>query len=569
MFNIQQLEVIKGPQGALYGRNSESGVVKLTSIKPSLSPAFSLGLETGVTDGANGKEAAHIVSLAASDALVQDKVAGAVALQYRDSKGPFLNQANGDENGGGLESWQLKTGFDAYLNEDITVAFRSHLERGDAGKSKLRFSTGENATDRFVTNHDVKGSDNKRSAIHSLTVTRQINDLSLVSITGLTNFARDFTTDLDVTTAPVPATQYDLKDQMLSQEFRLASNWNSGFRWLAGAYFYKQDTDVDFTIGGTPMLARSTRVTDIDQRGIAGFGQFDFALGNQWDISFAARIENVEKRGKQSYQALQNQTYAADKNSTYVLPKTTLSYHLNDDALVYASLAKGYTPGGFNYGSAQNLASFTYDPQTSQNIELGYKASLLENKLKVGATLFQIKTKDKQIVDLMPGFVQSITNAAAAKSYGLELTADYQMSDGLAVYGQVSLMKAKATKYRTNVFRNGAFVATSLSGNELPLSPKLSYSAGVKYSGGQGVFGDLSIKGSGNYYFDSANTIKQQGYKQVDSQIGYQFSDASIALVAENIFDTKIASRAVNTASGVVVEDSSPRYIGIKFAANW
>lgn len=569
IFNVQQVEVVKGPQGALYGRHSESGVVKLKSLSPVFSPAFSLGVSSGVTDGANGKEASYVINVGASNTLVKDKVAGAIALRYEDTKGPFLNKARGDENGGAIDNWLLKTSIDAFISPQTKMAFRSHLERQDAGKSRLRFSNGLNATERFVTNNDIQGSDKKNSAIHSLIFDHRFGNLSFKSITGLTHFKREFQTDLDVTTAPVPATYYDLKDTMLSQEFRIESDWDKGYRWLSGVYLYKQDTDVDFSIGGTPMLRRSTRSTDIDQQGIAGFGQLEFALDDDWDLSIAARLENVKKRGKQTYRGLATQSYTADINSTQFLPKATLSYHINDDALVYASIAKGYTPGGFNYGSAQNLASFTFGAQTSQNLELGYKASLLSDKLNVGATLFQIKTKDKQIVDLMPGFVQSVSNAASAKSYGLELDADYRFSSHLSAYAQVGFMKASAEKYTTNVFRNGAFNAISLSGNALPLSPRVSYAAGLKYDRGQGVFGDLRVKGSGGYYFDAANTIKQAAYTQVDSQIGYHYGDASISLVGENIFDTKVVSRAVNTGMGTVVEDSSPRYFGVKFEVNW
>ncbi|EPJ49535.1 MAG: hypothetical protein OFPII_00130 [Osedax symbiont Rs1] len=569
IFNLQQLEIVKGPQGALYGRNSESGVIKITSLAPTIKPTFSLGVRSGVTDGANGKKAAHIINLRASNTLIEDRVAAAVALQYEDTQGPFLNKADGSESGGSIENWLLKTSVDTFVSPQTKIAFRSHLERQNAGKSRLRFSNGPNATERFVTNNDISGSDKKSSAIHSLTVNHQFDNLSFTSITGLTNYQRQFTTDLDVTTAPSPATNYDLKDKMFSQEFRIESNWEDDFRWLAGVYLYKQDTEVSFSIGGTPMLKRATRITDIDQQGVAGFGQFEYALGENWDVSLATRVEHVKKQGKQSYQALFGQSYAANKNSTKLLPKATLSYHINDDALVYGSIAKGYTPGGFNYASAQNIASFTYDAQTSQNIELGYKASLLSNQLSVGATLFQITTKDKQVVDLMPGFVQSISNAAETKSYGLELDADYRFSGNLSVYAQVGLMKASAEQYTTNVFRNGAFVPRSLSGNDLPLSPRVSYAAGLKYDRGQGVFGDLRVKGSGSYYFDAANTMKQSGYVRVDSQIGYHFSNASISLIGENLFDAKVVSRAVNTRMGAVVEDGAPRYFGVKLAASW
>ncbi len=570
LFNLERIELIKGPQGALYGRNSEAGVIKLESQRPDWEPAMSLGVQSGVTDGANGKEPSHIISLRGSNELIADQLAGSVALRYEDTQGPFVNRADNDDHSGSVKNWSLSSGLDAQVSDVTEVRFRSLLSEEDTGKSRLRYSTGVNATDRFTTNYNSQTFDDTQSAIHSLTINHQMENFDLVSVTGLTNFRRDFRNDLDLTTFAIPDTLLDLDDDMLSQEVRLESDRDEDLRWLAGVYLYKQKTDVDFTIGGSMALARSTRETEIDQHGLAGFGQVEYALAQDWSLTLGTRVERISKDGRQNYITTGGtSSYSADVNEIMVLPKATLAYHVSDSGMIYASVAKGYLPGGFNYGSAQGISSFTYDSESSVNSEIGYKDRYLDNRLGFTAALFHIKTHDKQIVDLQPGFVQSIANAAETTSYGLELGADYAVTPALSVYGHAGLMHTEADKFDTTVFSGGSFVPVSRAGNDLPLAPEFTYGAGVRYVASKGVFGDLSVNGSGDYYFDSANTLKQSGYSRFDGELGYQFDGFSVSLVAENIFDEEIISRAVSTSSGTVVEDTAPRYIGIKLAANW
>jgi iron complex outermembrane receptor protein len=299
------------------------------------------------------------------------------------------------------------------------------------------------------------------------------------------------------------------------------------------------------------------------------FGQLTLDLSDSWELSLGSRVERIKKKGAQTYSTTSN-AYKTQLNETLFLPKASLSYYPSDNSMIYASIAKGYTPGGFNYASAQNFNSFTYSAQTSINAEVGYKTSLLEDALDVSAVVFHISAKDKQISDLQPGFVQSIANAAQATSYGLEVSADYRISTALSFYAQLGLLHAEADQYSTNVFSNGSFVATSLAGYDLPMAPSYTYALGVKYDDGTGLFSDLTMTGSSDYYFDSANTLKQTGYNRIDAQLGYHFSnDLSLSMVGENLFDTQIYSRAVKTSAGIAVEDTAARYIGLKLRGHW
>lgn len=566
LFNLQQTEIIKGPQGTLYGRNSEAGVIKINTRDADWKPTASLGLKSGVHDGADANAPSHIATFRASNALIEEKLAAAIALRLEDTQGPYFNTFNNDDEAGDDKSVTLSAHLQFNPDSATEIGLRSLVEDNDMGKSRLRFNTGNFVTDRFTTNHNSETFDDKEISIHSLTIDHDFNHVNLVSITGLTQFRRDFQADLDAATLPAPETLMDLDDDTISQEFRLSSTANERFKWLLGTYFYDQSTQIDFRIGGPPV----NRDTEIDQRGIAAFAQTEFALSDKFKLGLGARAERIEQEGSQRVTSIAfDNSYARDIKETELLPKLSLSYEINENARVFVSVADGYLPGGYNYSAAINQQTFIYDKETSRNIEIGTKMSLFDNKLDLQAAAFLIKTKDKQIVDIEPGNVRRISNAAEVENSGIELSANYRLGDKLSLFANIGLQNAEAKEFKINATVNGSFVELDLSGNSLPLAPERTYAAGVRYGAGKGVFSSFTLNGSSDYFFDSANTLKQDGYTKVDAKLGYHFKNASVALVAKNIADEEIFSRAVNTPNGIVVEDSSPRYVGLQFDAHW
>ena len=569
LFNLEQIEVIKGPQGDLYGRNSEAGVIKLRSFAPSWQPSGHLHLSSGVTDGANDYQPSNVLIARGSNALIDDRLAGSIALRVEQTQGPQLNLFNGDEQGGQRDNWAAAIGFDVFAGESTDIKWRSHIARQESGKAQMRYLTGANATPRFTTNYNTPTFDNSDSDIHSLRIDHQLGAYTLSAITGVTLFERDFAADLDLTPAPLPATTMQMDDRTLSQEFRLTNDGQSALRWLAGLYFYQQETDVDFSIGGSMMMPRTQRITHIDQTGIAGFGQLAWQINDQWEMTLGARAERIDKEGQQRFNGLMSSQYQANLSHTTWLPKASISYLINPTDRLYGTIAQGYLPAGYNYASAQNLASFTYQAEKSTSTELGYKALLLENALTVTAAAFHITTKDKQITDLQPGFVQTISNAAQTTSYGVELSADYQWHTDFSSFVRLGTMKTKADKYITHAFNGSGFVAHDLAGNELPLAPEFTYAIGIEYQPQQGWFTTLVASGSSDYYFDSANSLSHPAYVTADATLGYRHQWLTIALNADNIFDQEVYSRSVRTPAGIVAEDTQERYFGLTIGMDW
>lgn len=569
LFNMQRVEVIKGPAGDLYGRHSAAGLVKFVNQSPSNEFIASMKLSSGVTDGADGNQPSSVFIGKISGPVISDDSASAIAIRLERNNGPQLNLLNDSNNGGELTSRAIALGIDTQITDDTSLAWRSNLNRKESGKANMRYSTGSFSTPRFTTNYNTHTFEDTDSDIHSLRIDRQFADIRFSAITGITNYSNRFNADLDLTPAPIPASIMAMDDDMISQEFRWQTTESNAVRWLAGLYWYNEDTDIDFALGGSAMLPRAQRVTTIEQSGVAAFGQLDVTLNSLWQVTMGLRAERIKKVATQHFNGVISRDYSADLSHTVWLPKVSLSYALSEHDNLYFSYAKGYLPAGYNYASAQNVASFTYRDETTNNAEFGYKASLLDERLTIASSLFYIQTKDKQINDLTPGFVQIISNAAQASSRGVELDIKYHFTSQLSGFVNIGTMEAKADEYRVNTFNGTGFVMRNLKGNDLPMAPQFTYAAGLNYSSDSGWFANLAVSGSDDYYFDANNLLQQPSHTVVDLGLGYQFDQVSVALVADNVFDEEIHSRSVQTNAGIVVEDTRVRYIGLNVNVQW
>jgi len=562
LFNLQQVEFIKGPQGAFYGRNSESGVLKLSSRAPTFAPSASAQVRFGSAQGTDSDGQSLVVTARAANALIEDSLAAAIAIRVEESDGPNLNLLDGTDDGAKVESSTGSLAFDWISSEDLKLSWRSHFEDKDLGKARIRRKGGETGTQRFVTNYNSDTFDNFSSSLHSLTVDYTFDDFQLTSITGFTDFSRDFQSDLDAWIFPSPESLFDLSDETFSQEFRLSSAGSGVLQWLLGAYFYDESTEVSFRNGAPPIF----RETEIKQQGMAIFAHAEWALSDNLRALLGTRVESIEQEAKQLRVGMLSPTsYGADLDSTKNTPKASLSYLLGDQGLVYISYSEGYMPGGFNYSQANTADSLVFDEEISRSFELGIKQRWLDGRAGIQASLYSIETEDKQVFDLIPGGGLRVANAAQSSSNGFEFAADYAVMDSLIAFAQFGVQE---TEFDEFVMNAATPTAQDLSGNTLPLASKFTYAFGVRKDSEQGWHGHLSFSGTDDYYFDAANTLEQEGYTRIDAAVGYRWSVFGISVLTRNLSDEEIVSRSLRLPDGtVLVEDTAARYVGFAFDA--
>lgn len=554
LFNLQSVEIVKGPQGTLYGRNTEAGALKINTAEPTWDFTNWFELSAGVEDGADGYAPTNVVSAGASNTLIEDKLAGNIAIRLEDTQGPYLNNYDDDTSGGEVEQLNLSTGFTYFLSDDTDISFKSVIEESDLGRNSFRYLS---SSDAYETDTNFNGSEEKSSAIHSFKINHSFDNMELVAITGFTDFERDFELDADATSSFSILSSLDLEDEALSQEVRLSSESDDGrLKWLGGVYVYSEESDINFTSG----FASTSRDTNIEQQGQSFFGQVEYELAPQWALSVGARQENIDQTGEQIHSS--NGTYGSDMDSSEFLPKAALSYKLNSSNMLYVSYALGYMPGGYNYSGATDEDSFTYDPEYSTSIELGWKNTSLDQRLASSLTFFSVNTEDKQIVSTIATTDYSVDNIDDASTYGIELSLDYQVSPTLSVYANAGIQSTDTSSFSITQ----GVTTTNYTGNELPYSPNTTYSLGFSYGAEKGLFSNVAIKGSGAYYLDSTNTTEQEAYAMLDGDIGYQFDSLRASFWVTNLTDEVVYSRSATANSGIVVEDSDPRTIGIKLS---
>ncbi|MCA1971236.1 MAG: TonB-dependent receptor [Caenispirillum sp.] len=568
LFDVERLELLKGPQATLYGRNTEAGAVKLSTADPTWSPSGSVTLTPSLRDGADGWEPAVTAAARVSGPLAADRAAASLAVRGETTDGVHRNRFDAADDGGRTDALTLSGGLTLLAGDDTDIRLKSVVQRKDSGKQRMRYVTGPLATGRYVTDYDTDSWDEGTTAVQSLRLDHRFDDVDLTAVTGWTHYRRDFRMDLDGTRLPTLPTLMDHDDDALSQEVRLASaDPDATVRWVGGVYAFREWTDLDFSIG-TP---RVTRRTTIDQTGLAGFGQAEVTVAEGLRVGLGGRVEWVTQEGRQSYlSATENRTYGRDLDSVTVLPRVSLSYDLSPSTMVFASYARGYLPGGYNYGMATSAATLAYDPEYSWTAEAGVKGRLLDDRVTAGLTLFHTTTSDKQIVDLVPGGTQTINNAAEATVYGAEVSAEAVVADGWHLLGGLGLQTAEASSYRATVMTPAGLRTLDLSGNALPLAPEVTYSLGLRYdTGGDGWFGEAMVTGAGPYFFDSGNTLEQSGYAQVDAVLGYRVGATAVSLWAANLFDEEIYGSMVASRTGTLVEDGAPREVGLRVTTTW
>ncbi|SBV96820.1 TonB-dependent receptor [uncultured Alphaproteobacteria bacterium] len=558
-FGLRSMEILKGPQGTLYGRNTEAGAIKVETRDPSWTPAASLDLSAGFAKAAEGRAPLGAVEGWVSGAAIPDRLALGLTIRAEGAEGPFRNRRDGRDDGGDTERLGFSGAASLILDDDTDVSFKSTVARNDLGKMRMRYRTGAYATPRFETNYDTDSWDDSTSAVQSLQVNHRVGDAELTAITGWTHYDRDFQMDVDTASLPTLPALYSHTDDALSQELRLASaDPSARLKWLGGMHVYREWTDIDYAIG-TP---RVTRRTEIDQTGVAGFGQMEYAVLERLRLGVGGRVEHVAQSGDQRYESAALDTaYDADQDVTTFLPRFTAAFDLTPETMFYASLARGYMPGGYNYAMASSAASFAYDPEYSWTTELGVKGRTADGRLGAGVAAFRTVTRDKQVVEIAVGGAQSFANAGEAEVYGLEFEADAEIAPKLRISGNFGLQHAESTDYRT--------ATADYSGNRLPMAANYTWAAGVDYGKGEGAFAGARVRGSGPYYFDSANLVRQSAYATVDAELGYDFGGARVSLWGTNLFDEGYYTRGLVAPLGQIVEDAAGREIGLRVSAKW
>lgn len=563
-FGAESVTLLKGPQGTTFGRNSEAGLLRFDTIAP--------GSREGgeVNIGLSGSDAGASPLGGNGSVLWSGRAPGGPAISlgvdFARDPGVIHNPVTGADDGGknrrvtgfGGVEWDLADG--GYLRL-TTVA-----EDQKFNKEQFRYISGPLATGRYESVYSDPSWETRRSSINALQYGTSFDGFDLTAITGFTTFDREFVLDFDGSPLPLGVTEMDVRDRTISQEVRLTSTGESPLKWTLGVNVFSQITKADFNLG-----AMSTdRHTEIDQKGAALYGFTEYAFSDRARIGAGMRVDHISSDAWQQFSSpMTSLRYGGDDSSTTLLPKLTFAYDLFDTTTLHASYARGYMPAGYNYGFANSTDSLSYDAEYSWNGEIGLKHEFANGAL-FSLAAFHTTVKDKQITETIPGAAQYISNAGKAKSYGIEAGLTTPLGQGWEFSANAGWQRARATSFQTTSMDlgTGSLVPVDWSGNALPMAPEFTWGLALSHQG-EVWRGRVGLHGSGSYWFDPGNSVKQKGFVTVDAEISRKFGFGELTLWARNLLDQEYYSAAASTMRGVVVEDGSPRTIGLNWRKTW
>lgn len=569
LYDLERVEVLRGPQGTLFGKNVVGGAVSLTTRKPSFDDDF---VEVAGTFGNYDRvELIGRFNHAFSSAFA---VSGAVSSRQRD--GYTLNETTGnrvddEKSAGGRLAFR-------YTPSDVLDVLVSldHVDQDQRGQPR------DNVCDASLRGgvHCVGVNPNPRrvNAFDDGYLRREVTGLTANvdyqtewgTLTSVTAYrTADYAHADPFFSNPInPPTQIESFNENIedtsqfSQEFRLAFEGAGGrLQGVAGLYFLTEDIERNEILQQTFPVPAVTGVgsfpQDVDSESFAVFGQASYDVTERLTLTAGARMTWEEKDAKLAGIRLQGpgnppplaEEFAveADEDWKAFTPRLAASYRINDDAMVYASAARGFKSGGFQGtpGTAAS-AAIPYDPEFAWSYEIGTKTQWLDDSLRLNAAAFFIDYEDLQVSQLVPLCCVVIGNAATAEIRGVEIEALLRPVPGLDINASYSWLDAEFDS-----FASGA--TADHSGNTLQRAPKHKWNLGSQYEWTVGDLGTLMVRidwtRQSKIYFEASNTPLevQDRYDVIDARLALRAHDDAweVALWGKNLDDELIKTHIV------------------------
>ena len=526
LFDVEQVEVLRGPQGTRYGANALAGLVNVVTRAP-----------TDVSEGELELFAGNYGAFGAGAA-----VSGPLAENARGRLAARVDHANGF-----IEN--------DFLGADDTDSTDEKLLRGrlswDAGESAsvdlaAGYIDADNGYDAFsldnirTTLADEPGHDRQETLYGSAAVRWHDNPAFTVEANvGVAASDMAYGYDADWVYVGFHPWGYSGTDDYLrdrntvTAEVRLVSREGEelvGGRtaWTVGAYTLRQD--VALTRQSTFIDSDFTSDYGIDR--FAVFGQTETSLDASSTLTVGLRLE----RHSASYDDSAGVSSAPE--DSLVGGRVSLDRALAPGVVGYGSVSRGYKAGGFNIDGSLRADLREYDPEVLWNFEAGLKVRTADGRVSFRGSVFHMRRDDVQIDssivifhdDGTTEFIDFVGNAAQGTNSGAELDVEFTPTDAVSLYARVGLLRSEYEDYI-----NGE--GMDLDGRQQAHAPDYQFSVGADFAFGEGYFAGLDMDGRDGFYFSDSHSEKSNPYALLNASIGYRGRDWSVTAWARNLAD--------------------------------
>lgn len=573
LFDVQQIEVLRGPQGTRYGANALAGLVYVQSAEPS--DKWSGDVRFGLAD-----DDAFFGGVAFGGPVSASKRTKArFSVHHYQSNGFRHNPYLGREDTNGRHETTIRGKLLWAPESAWTLKLTAMYTDIDDGYDAFAIDNS------FTVLSDRPGRDAQQSVGVSFKAVWDGSDrFSLTSITSFADSDIDFSFDGDWGNedAWAPFT-YDFisvnnrERSTLSQEIRLTSAnagriFNDSADWLLGFYFMKLTDDLQTLNQGSYFDPFFNFAFDLDDSFVSAydasnaalFGQLDFAVGKSSRVSFGLRVED------RSTDYADSSGMTLGPGETMVGGELTLSHGISDAVTGFLSLSKGYKAGGFNLGLVPD-GRREFEQESLWNLEAGIKSHWLDHSLILNASVFYSERRDQQVrtsFQLDPNdplsFVFFTDNAAKGRTAGLEAELSWRPDEAWQFYANVGLLNAEFESFTTS--------QVSLSGRRQAHAPDYTVALGAHYRHPRGYFARLDFTARDEFYFDVSHDQKSIASEIVNARIGFDADRWSAQLWARNLLDELYPVRGFyfgndppNFPNELYLRFGDPRQIGITF----
>ncbi|WP_169335529.1 TonB-dependent receptor [Dasania marina] len=585
LFDTERVEVLKGPQGTLYGKNTTAGAINFIAKRPSQETEGNVSVTYGRFNAGRIE--------AAVGGGITETVAVRAAISHDFSDGNVKNRVTGNDlhdvdklAGRFLINWQPSQDVDVLLNlhagkdrsggpvyyhrglqdpNDVSQEC-APVQAGKYDPSQCVDVYGYSDTDGDLHKVDIDHEPKQKDDFYgmALSVNWDLGWATVDSITAYENYDRFMSEDADASPNALVHDQFDDEITQFSQELRLTSNSEEDFTWITGLYYGKDEVntvqDDNCTTEFGPPCAFAYYRLDLEQTSevMAAFLHTEWQFKDNLKLTAGTRYSYEEKKDFHSSTAFsltEADFYAGnlfipayentDDNVTFsnVSWRLGLDWNVNEDTLAYASVSTGFKsggfPGGWAFSGPQQLEPF--DDEQILAYEVGVKSTLLEQTLRLNAAAFYYDYDDLQVFGVVEvaGLppVQTLTNSGNAKIKGFEADVNWLVSDGWEIIGGIGVLSTELQDYQ-------GFGGTDASGNNLANAPELTLNATIKRTWHLDS-GKIAANVSANYqdkvYFDVFNDelLSEDSYTLYNARIAYSSSEHNytVGLWGKNITD--------------------------------
>ncbi|MDM5272151.1 TonB-dependent receptor [Sulfurovum sp. zt1-1] len=552
LFDVKQIEILRGPQGTLFGANSLAGMVTVESNEPTEETQ-------GHLEATVGNYNTQAFGAAVGGTLIENTLLGRLSIYKNDSDGFIHNSYLNRDDTNGIDELTAKAKLRWFVSDKHTIDMTFMHINNDNGYDAF------NRNNTRTTESDEPGRDTQKTNAFALKSVYQVNDqFHVESTVSHSKSDIEYSYDEDWTYTDEYYTSFDqyLRDKKQTDvDVRLVSDeagkiFNSTTAWTFGAYYKKYESDL--VRNNTYFIAPFLSNYSADSRAI--YGQLDTDLSPTLKLVTGLRLEQWET----DYQDSDGTTFNDTEN--LVGGKIGLEYQMNASQLYYVTLSRGYKPGGFNPVTDASGLPKQYQTEALWNIDLGVNGSYLDGQLSNRVNLFYGKRKDQQVgtsyVTESYKYTDYITNAEKGTYYGLETELTYRPNDVISFDASLGLLKAKFDTFYNLVDD------VSKDGRTPAQSPRYQYNIGLNYFMTENWKFNTNVEGRGSYYFSNSHDEKSDAYALVNASIEYTTGSWSAILWGRNLADADYQTRGYyfdnfGTGEALYTQQGDPRTFGL------